>query len=374
MAQSKHLLQKWFPHTTTPFIANAPMFGFADYHLAAAVTKAGGLARFDDIPKPFTNEHLVDDLIGIIGGGFDFTTESSQLTKLNDELEKARVELGVTSSNNLPIGVGFITFEPTGFIQNVIPLLQSHRLAAVWLSFPESDADHLPLITGIRQARTKSDWDVKIFVQTGTVQAAMEAVKQGADVVVVQGTDAGGHQWAQGASLVSLLPEICDALAETGASSRTAVLAAGGIVDGRGCVAALGLGADGVVMGTRFLATEECPAPSLMKQTILSGSDGGASTIKSTRHDVFQSTDVFPRQYDGRAVIGISYEESKSGASDEEIILRYKTAMKNGEDNRRTVWAGTSIGVIKKELSVSNLIKGVQQEVKSVMNRLNQSI
>jgi nitronate monooxygenase len=71
----------------------------------------------------------------------------------------------------------------------------------------------------------------------------------------------------------------------------------------------------------------------------LSGNDGAASTIKSTRHDVFQSTDVFPRQYDGRAVIGISYDESKAGASDEEIIQRYNDAIKNGEDYRRTVWA-----------------------------------
>ncbi|KAJ5653194.1 Aldolase-type TIM barrel [Penicillium lividum] len=305
MALQKHLLQKWFPHTSTPFIANAPMFGFADAHLAAAVTKAGGL------------------------------------------------ELGTIPSNNLSIGVGFITFKPTGFVENVIPLLQSHRLAAVWLSFPEFDADHLPLIEGLRQAREKSNWDVKIFVQTGTVAAAMEAVNQGADVVVVQGSDAGGHQWAQGASLISLVPEVRDSLVEAGVASHTAILAAGGIVDGRGCVAALGL------------------APALIKQAILSGSDGGTSTVKSIRHDVFQSTDVFPRQYDGRAVIGISYDESKSGASDEEIIQRYKDAMKNGEDYRRTVWAGASIGGIKEELSASDLIKGVQQEVKSVMNRLN---
>jgi nitronate monooxygenase len=173
-------------------------------------------------------------LVGFIGGGFDFTTDSSQLTKLNDQLEKARAEIGDSSSNNLPIGVGFITFKPAGFIENVIPLLQKHRVAAVWLSFPETDADHLPLIEGICQVRTKSDWDVKIFVQAGTVQASMEAVKQG--------SDAGGHQWAQGASLISLLPEVRDTLTESGAASHTAVLAAGGIVDGRGCIAALGLG------------------------------------------------------------------------------------------------------------------------------------
>ncbi|KAJ5928075.1 Aldolase-type TIM barrel [Penicillium verhagenii] len=354
MGQQDQLLQKWFPHTTAPLIANAPMFGFADYNLAVAVTKAGGL--------------------GFIGGGFDFSSESSQLTKLNDQLEKARAELGATASKNLPIGVGFITFKPAGFIENVIPLLQSHRVAAIWLSFPESDADHLPLIEGIRQARTKNDWEVKIFVQTGTVRAALKAVKQGADAVVVQGSDAGGHQWAQGASLISLLPEVRDSFVENGVASHTAILAAGGIADGRGCVAALGLGADGVVMGTRFIATAECPAPPTIKQAILSGSDGAASTVKSTKHDVFQSTDVFPRQYDGRAVIGISFDEFKSGASDDEIIQRYNDAMKNGEDYRRTVWAGASIGVIKEELTVSELVKGVQNEVKSVMNRLIQSL
>ncbi|KAJ5937185.1 Aldolase-type TIM barrel [Penicillium verhagenii] len=328
MGQQDQLLQKWFPHTTAPLIANAPMFGFADYNLAVVVTKAGGL--------------------GFIGGGFDFASESSQLTKLNDQLKKARAELGATASETLPIGVGFITSSP--------------RVAAIWLSFPESDADHLPLIEGIRQARTKNDWEVKILVQTGTIQAALEAVKQG--------SDAGGHQWAQGASLISLLPEVRDSFVENGVASHTAVLAAGGIVDGRGCVAALGLGADGVVMGTRFIATAECPAPPIIKQAILSGSDGAASTIKSTKHDVFQSTD----QYDGRAVVGISFDEFKSGASDEEIIQRYKDAMQNGEDYRRTVWAGASIGVIKEELTVSELVKGVQNEVKSVTNRLLQSI
>jgi nitronate monooxygenase len=61
------------------------------------------------------------------------------------------------------------------------------------------------------------------------------------DVLVIQGTDAGGHQWAQGASLISLLPEVRDLLSKT-QSTNTAILAAGGIVDARGCVAALSLG------------------------------------------------------------------------------------------------------------------------------------
>jgi nitronate monooxygenase len=76
-----------------------------------------------------------------------------------------------------------------------------------------------------------------------------------------------------------------------------------------------------------------------MKDTIVSSRDGAVSTIKSIRHDVFQSTDVFPRQYDGRAVIGVNYEESEEGISDEEIIRRYNEARMTGEDQRRTVWA-----------------------------------
>lgn len=138
--------------------------------------------------------------------------------------------------------MGFITFKPSGYIENAIPVLEKHRVTAVWLSFPESDADHLPLVEAIHKIQTTSSWNVKIFIQVGTVQAAKEALSQGADVLVVQGSDAGGHQWAQGASLMSLLPEVRDVLVKSGDISRKAILAAGGIVDGRGCVAALGLG------------------------------------------------------------------------------------------------------------------------------------
>lgn len=156
-------------------------------------------------------------------------------------MANARSILGLTDGQPLPLGVGFITFQPDGLVENAIPILQKHRVAAVWLSFPRADADHLPMIQAIRKAQESSDWDIKIFVQVGTIKAAEEALQQGVDVLVVQGTDAGGHQWAQGASLISLLPEVRDLLSKA-QNTSTAILAAGGIVDGRGCVAALGLG------------------------------------------------------------------------------------------------------------------------------------
>lgn len=98
------------------------------------------------------------------------------------------------------------------------------------------------MIDAIRKVQSKGHWDVKVFIQVGTVQAAERALAQGVDVLVVQGVDAGGHQWAQGASLMALLPEVRDLVARSARADEIAILAAGGIVDGRGCVAALGLG------------------------------------------------------------------------------------------------------------------------------------
>lgn len=121
-------------------------------------------------------------------------------------------------------------------------VLEKHRVAGVWLSFPKSDDDHQLMIDAIRKMQSKGHWDVKVFIQVGTVQAAKRALAQGVDVLVVQGVDAGGHQWAQGASLMALLPEVRDLVARSASADKTAILAAGGIVDGRGCVAALGLG------------------------------------------------------------------------------------------------------------------------------------
>lgn len=266
----ERLLNQWFPHTTTPFIANAPMLGFTDCRLAGAVIRAGGLGmitpsemiHFDwnldcvnrqstgssqflspaRIHRLDTNNSLTAN-IGFIGGGFEFGPESTQLRNLDARLTQARAELGtIASTRTLPLGIGFITFTPTGFEENAVSILEKHRVAAVWLSFPKSGADHQPLIEAIRKVQSKGHWDVKIFVQVGTVHAAKEALEQGVDVLVVQGVDAGGHQWAQGASLMSLLPEIRDLVARSARVNEVAIMAAGGIVDGRGCVAALGLG------------------------------------------------------------------------------------------------------------------------------------
>jgi enoyl-[acyl-carrier protein] reductase II len=111
---------------------------------------------------------------------------------------------------------------------------------------------------------------MKVVVMIGKVGHAVRAEEAGADAVVAQGTEAGGHTGEIGA--LALVPQVVDAV-------RIPVLAAGGIVDGRGMVAALALGAQGVVIGTRFIASQEATAAPAYKQAILKAGDD--STVRT---------------------------------------------------------------------------------------------
>jgi nitronate monooxygenase len=132
----------------------------------------------------------------------------------------------------------------------------SSLLASLRISFPFSQnieflefgshflssADNKPIISAIHSAREESGWAVKIWVQVGDLASAQEAIEQGTDVIVAQGVDAGGHQWAHGAGVVVLVPELGNLVNRMGKVDEVAVVAAGGIVDGSGVVAGLSLG------------------------------------------------------------------------------------------------------------------------------------
>lgn len=104
------------------------------------------------------------------------------------------------------------------------------------------------------------------------MKEARRAMKVGIDVLVAQGSDSGGHGTACATSIISLVPELVSSFPET------PVLAAGGIVDASGVLASLALGAEGVVIGTRFAASTESAMPDNAKSLILKTSDGGATT------------------------------------------------------------------------------------------------
>jgi len=130
---------------------------------------------------------------------------------------------------------------------------------AIAFAWPRRDQDVKPYIARAHAA------GCKVTFMASAVPDAVRAAEGGADVIIAQGTEGGGHVGWQ--TTLTLVPMVVDAVAPV------PVLAAGGIADGRGLAAALALGADGVLLGTRFLASEESPLHPNFKQAILD-SDG----------------------------------------------------------------------------------------------------
>jgi nitronate monooxygenase len=108
------------------------------------------------------------------------------------------------------------------------------------------------------------------------------------DVLVIQGADAGGHGLVLSSSIISLLPECSDALNKEG-FGHIPLIATGGIVDGRGVAAAMTLGASGICMGTRFLATPEAVITNGYQSAALKARDGGVNTSRTTVYDKYEA-------------------------------------------------------------------------------------
>jgi nitronate monooxygenase len=218
------LLQALFPHTHSPLIISAPMLGVSTGRLAAAVSSAGGL--------------------GFLAGGASFGPSSADLASLSSELLSARAALGLADRplTPVPVGVGFITCHASyaQFETTALPVLLEHSPQAVWLFAPDVEAGGEEVQARVIGALKHAGFTV--FVQVGTVAAARRAVRDGCDVVVAQGVDAGGHQYARGSGVISLVPEVRSMLEDEFQGREVAVVAAGGIVDGRGVAAALALG------------------------------------------------------------------------------------------------------------------------------------
>lgn len=215
-----------FPWTREPLIVSAPMRLIARSELAIAVSRAGGL--------------------GFVAAGTDVGDLKAELQKSFVLLEESPIS-GATAGV-LPIGVGFINWGVA--LSAAIEAFSKHLPAAVWFFAPQTNEN---LVEWTNKIRDVSKGKTKVWVQVGTVSDAVEVVSlYQPDVLVVQGFDAGGHGLARGAGVISLLPEIADTLLGLG-HGKIPIIAAGGIVEGRGVAAARMLGAQGVVMGTRWV-------------------------------------------------------------------------------------------------------------------------
>lgn len=224
----------------------APMGNVSGGALASAVSHAGGL--------------------GMVGAGYG---DPTWLRRELDACEGARV------------GVGFITWR-LAEDGSALDLALRYRPAAVMFSF----GDFTPYLNEVRAA------GAKVICQVQTETDARRAADAGADVIVAQGTEAGGHGGSR--STFTLVPAVVDAVAPL------PVVAAGGVADGRGLAAALMLGASGVLVGTRFFASEEALGHQAVKQALVAGR--GDDTLRTRVFDVVRGY-RWQEHYTGRALV-----------------------------------------------------------------------
>ncbi len=276
----------------------APMAFAGGGALAGAVSAAGGL--------------------GLLGGGYG---------------DGPWLEREALAAGNQRIGCGFITWslaKQPGLLGQVL----AHRPAAVMLSF----GDPRPFAGEIKAA------NALLICQCQTLAHAGEALEAGADIIVAQGSEAGGHGASR--ATMTLVPEMADYLARR--SPDTLLVAAGGIADGRGLAAALMLGADGVLMGSRFWASREALVHANHHDAALKAD--GDRTIRQGAADIARGLD-WPAGFTAR-VLRNDFTEAWHGREAEHRAVadglrpQYMAAAAAGDAQNAAVWVGEATGLI----------------------------
>lgn len=318
----------------------------------------------------------------VVLGGIGFIGAGTDVSDLHTHLSHATALLSQSSlppSPHMPIGIGFINWGAD--MHAALPLIQTYKPAAIWFFAPSS----LPSLAEWAAKVRSASPGTKIWVQVGSVAEAKEVVEGvQPDVLVVQGTDAGGHGLARGASLISLLPEISDLFSMPSSSSTRPsipgsgntdtpiLIAAGGISDARAASAAYMLGASGICMGTRFLASPEANIAKGYQDEVLRVVDGGQSTVRTKVYDNLRGTTGWAESHNGRGIVNRSYVDAVGGMDDEENKRLYQEEMGKGdkgwgEQARMTAYAGSGVGLVREVKGAGEIVKEVREGVVRLM-------
>jgi nitronate monooxygenase len=293
----------------------APMGLVTGGALAAAVSRAGGL--------------------GIVGGGYAGT--------LGGEPD---LEIELTRAKSGKFGVGFITWALER-APKMLTMALKHSPMCVFLSF----GDPRPFAAEIRDAGAALICQVQFMSQ---IDAALEA---GAAAIVVQGTEAGGHGATR--STFPFVPEAADYLKQR--SPGTLLIAAGGIADGRGLAAALMLGADGVVVGTRLWASAEALTPKAHTDNAIGKS--GDATIRTKALDALRGA-PWPREYSFR-ILRNKLTDNWADREDEafrafgSLSEKYAQARAQNDLDTVAVICGEAVGLLRDRPTAESIIQSM---------------
>ena len=292
----------------------APMAGVAGGALAAAVSRAGGL--------------------GFIGAGY---------------CDKDWIESQWPLAEGAPVGIGFITWALRDR-PDVLDRALERGPKAVFLSFGDIGA----FADEIKAA------GAALFAQVQTVDQARRAVDDGAEFIVAQGTEAGGHGAAR--ATLALVPAVKDAV------GAVPVIAAGGIADGRGLAAALMLGAEGAVCGTAFFASNEALSPNRAKQVAIGAS--GDQTERSNVFDLARGIN-WPAPWTLRALTNRFSEKWAKGMPEAERGAeqnRYAKAAAQGDFDTAAVIVGEAVDLVIESRPAGDILRAIVGEAEELLS------
>ncbi|EYE89305.1 2-nitropropane dioxygenase [Fervidicella metallireducens AeB] len=283
------------------------------YHLAAAVSEAGGL--------------------GIIAAG-------------NADAEYVREQIKrIRQITDKPFGVNVMLLSP--YVDEVMNVIIEERVPVITTGAGNPGK----YIRALKEAGTK------IIPVVPSVALAKKMEKDGVDGVIAEGTESGGHIGEL--TTMCLVPQVVDAV-------TIPVIAAGGIADGRGMLAAFALGAEGVQIGTRFVCSEECTVHLNYKNAIISAKDRDAvASGRSTGHPIRCLKNKLTREFD-------KLEEQRAPKEDIEKlgIGALRRAVIEGDVDKGSVMAGQISGLIKDIKPCKEIIEDLIKDYQNTLNKL----
>jgi len=260
---------------------------------------------------------------------------------------------GIRERTNKPFALNFILFD---IKEDCYATALTLRPAVIALAWPRPEQDIKAYIKRAHDAGST------VTFMAGGVPEAARAAKCGADVIIAQGTEGGGHVGWQ--TTLSLVPMVVDAV------RPIPVLAAGGIADGRGLAAALALGADGVLMGTRFLATQESPLHPNFKQAIVDSN--GHDTLLTEIPDI-ASGKVWPgamsRSRRNRLIERWAGREWALRQQQHQVLELIRQARQNGDIEEAPLSMGQDAGLIHDIPSAKEVVERIAQEAEAILQQ-----
>jgi nitronate monooxygenase len=306
-------------------ILSAPMDTISGSRLVRAVSDAGGF--------------------GILGGGY------GDRTGLETETAKLKGFAG-------PFGIGFITWS-LARRPELLDIALDANPRAVMLSF----GDPAPFAPDIK-AR-----GALLICQVQSEDIARQALDCGADILVAQGTEAGGHGASR--TTIDIVPAIVDL-----AAGRVPVVAAGGIADGRGLAAMMMLGASGVLIGTRFYASVEADGAEEAKQRIRAANSG--ETVRGVVFDWSRNL-MWPAAFTARALSNDHLRrwtgrEIELMQRVDEVTVEYAAAKATGNFDVAAVFAGECVGLIHDIPPAAEIVGRIVGEAEQILQGRRNSI